>query len=145
QRGQSINNHSLTDAVNLIPHTAEVPAGALLIDGEYHQPQDVSGGFTRLDVNTMLGEFRYSLPGLDVERYVILSAVSETAEHYLRLTPVAAAGADAEVGDDAAAGPVPALVQFVVPGIGNVTNPVVKIGFDSTFVTNPTERAYQAP
>ncbi len=138
QRGQTLNNYNLNDRVNLVPFASEVPAGGVLLDGVYHTPADVSGGFTKLDENTLLGEFEYEIPGFRVERRVVVSAVSESAEHYLTLTPVASAGE----GEAAAA---PTLVQFAVPGIANIASPVVKIGFESTFVTNPAERAYQSP
>ncbi len=133
QRGQTLNNYNLNDRVNLVPFASESPAAALLLDGVYHQPEDVSGGFTKLDENTMIGEFSYSAGGYRVERVVLISAVSETAEHYLSVTHLDAGAAGAE------------LLQLSVPGIANVASPVVKIGFESTFVTNPAERLYQSP
>ncbi|MBX3144329.1 MAG: membrane protein insertase YidC [Trueperaceae bacterium] len=137
QRGQTLNNYNLNDRVNLVPFASEVPAGGILLDGAYHTPENVDGDFRMLDENTLLGEFEYTIPGFRVERRVIVSAVSESAEHYVTLTPIAAADTESSA--------APTLVQFAVPGIANIASPVVKIGFESTFVTNPAERAYQAP
>ncbi len=148
QRGQTINNYNLNDRVNLVPYASEVPAGGILLDGRYHTPRDVSGGFVKLDENTLIGEFEYLIPGYRVERRVMVSAVSESAEHYLTLTPIAAgAGVESAEGDEGepADASTATLVQFAVPGIANIASPVVKIGFETTFVTNPAERAYQAP
>lgn len=167
QRGQTLNDYQVAARNNLIPYESAVPGGALLIDGEYHVPQDVEGSWTQRDRVTMIGTFTFTLPGFTVERTVLVSNITETSEQTLRIsrtgagtTVAGAAGeaADVAVGaaeDEQAAGqvaasPMPATdqdvaLQIASPGIARTTNPVVKIGYDQTFALNPGERTFSNP
>ena len=132
QRGQTLNNYSLNARNNLVPLDAQVPAGALLIDGEYLTPTEISGSWTRRDEFTFEGSFTYLAGDYQVERTVVVSNVSETTEQTLRVS------APAGVSDDV-------LLQVVAPGIARTANPVVKIGHDETFALNPNEREFENP
>ena len=132
QRGQTLNDYSINARNNLVPMDAAVPAGALLVDGEYLEPSDVSGEWTQRDEFTMVGTFEYSAGDYRVERTVVVSNVSETTEQTLNVT------APAGVGDEV-------VLQLVAPGIARTANPVVKIGYDETFALNPGEREFTNP
>lgn len=80
QRGQTLNEYTLDVRTNLIPFDSGIPGMALLIDGVYHEPQDVSGGFERVDENTFRGTFQARVGDLDVERVVTVSNVRDTTD-----------------------------------------------------------------
>ena len=162
QRGQTLNDYQVAARNNLVPFDSSVPGGALLIDGEYFAPQDVEGEWTRRDEFTMIGTFTFTLPGLAVERTVLVSNVTETSEQTLvvsRTGPGPAgsqepevAGGEAEAGQAAGEQDVQApasaaavTLQVASPGIARTANPVVKIGYDQTFALNPGERTFSNP
>lgn len=132
QRGQSLNDYAINARNNLIPMDSAVPGGALLVDGEYLLPGEVSGAWERRDEFTMVGTFDFTAGDYRVERTVVVSNVSETTEQTLVVT------APEGVGEDV-------LLQFVVPGIARTASPVVKIGHDETFALNPGEREFADP
>lgn len=134
QRGQTLNDYALDVRTNLIPFDSAIPGMALLLDGVYTVPQDVSGGFERVDGNTFEGTFRARVGDFEVERVVRVSNVRDTTDVWLRVTRAA----------DAAAGEGDAVVvQLAVPGIGRTASPVVKIGEGASFVLNPGERTVE--
>ena len=169
QRGQTLNEYTLDVRTNLIPFDSAIPGMALLIDGVYYLPENVDGGFERVDANTYLGTFHARVAGFEVERIVRVSNVRDTTDVWLRVTRaaagaaggVAAAGAAADVADEgAAAGAADAsdgaadasdvaseapagetLIQIAMPGIGRTASPVVKIGQGEQFSLNPPERS----
>ncbi|HZJ09492.1 MAG TPA: membrane protein insertase YidC [Trueperaceae bacterium] len=132
QRGQTLNDYSLNARNNLVPMDATVPAGALLIDGEYLPPTNASGTWVQQDEFIFKGTFEYLAGDYQVERTVLVSNVSETTEQTVTVT--APEGVNQDV-----------LLQFVVPGIARTANPVVKIGHDQTFALNPGERVFENP
>ncbi len=164
QRGRDPSDYNITTGNNLIPFDAVAPGGALLVDGEYLPPQDATGAWTRSNDVTMTGTFSYRIGDLLVERTVVVASVTETTEHSITVTRAGAAPAaggaaseepEAAAGDEDAA---PAAeqeagaatsgdvrLQFVVPGIARVANPVVKVGYADTFALNPGERPFEDP
>jgi len=140
-RGQDLGNYDITAGNNVVPFDAPAPGGALLVDGEYLPPEDVRGGWVQTDEVTLTGTFTYRAGDLLVERTVVLTSVSETVAHTLVVTRDGR-GASAEGGEeDAAAGSSgDLLLQVAAPGIARVANPVVKIGYGTTFALNPGER-----
>ncbi|HET8985647.1 MAG TPA: membrane protein insertase YidC [Trueperaceae bacterium] len=134
QRGQTLGDYQVGARNNLVPYESEVPAGALLIDGEYFAPQDVEGSWTQRDKFTMIGTFTFTVPGFAVERTVLVSNVTETTEQSLVVTRVGTEAADESV-----------ALQVAAPGIARTANPVVKIGYDQTFALNPGERIFSNP
>ena len=132
QRGQTLNDYSINARNNLVPMDSAVPAGAVLISGEYFQPTEASGEWTRRDEFVFEGNFEYRAGDYLVERTVLVSNVSETTEQTVTVT------APEGVSDDV-------LVQLVAPGIARTANPVVKIGYDETFALNPGEREFTNP
>src|SRR5690606_33998641 len=86
RRGQEQSEYNLTAGNNVIPFDAQAPAGALLVDGAYAPPEDVTGEWVRTDDVTLTGTFTYRAGDLLVERTVVVSSVSETATHTLVVT-----------------------------------------------------------
>ncbi|HLU82385.1 MAG TPA: membrane protein insertase YidC [Trueperaceae bacterium] len=158
QRGQTLNDYQVAARNNLIPFDSAVPGGALLVDGEYLVPQEVQGEWTRRDEFTMVGTFTFTLPGLTVERTVVVSNVTETSEQSLAVTRTRSAlvaAQEAEQGEPQGAGAADAAqqvaagqdvtLQVASPGIARTANAVVKIGYDQTFALNPGERTFSNP
>ncbi|MFO7545601.1 MAG: YidC/Oxa1 family membrane protein insertase [Trueperaceae bacterium] len=166
QRGQTLNEYTLDVRTNLIPFDSAIPGMALLIDGVYHLPENVDGGFVRADANTYVGTFHARVADFDVERIVRVSNVRDTTDVWLRVTRAATAdaapdaaagvaedgaadgaadsaadGADAAIDAAAQAPGGETLIQIAMPGIGRTASPVVKIGQGEQFSLNPPERS----
>lgn len=137
QKGQNLPNYASNNADNLIPRDAAFPGGAVLLDGVYHRPENVEGGWTRLSEVEYQGRFTFTIPGFEVERTVVISNVEQTLRTELQLTPIA--GSD---DDEVAAA---AVVQYAYPGIARQQSPTVKIGQANTFALNPLTAPVDAP
>ncbi len=154
QRGQDPNDYNITTGNNLIPYDSVAPGGALLVGGEYLTPQDPEAQWVRTNDVTVTGTFSYRIGELLVERTVVVASVTETTEHSVTVTRAGAAATSdsaeqAAAGDasedDAAVTSGDVLLQFAVPGIARVANPVVKVGYADTFALNPGERPFENP
>lgn len=145
QKGQNLPNYATNNADNLIPREAVFPGGAVLLDGVYHVPQDVVGGWTRLSNVEYEGRFTFTLPGFTVERTVVISNVEQTLRTQLRLTPIAAGDADAAADDDAEEVATATLVQYAYPGIARQQSPTIKIGQATSFALNPITAPVEDP
>lgn len=161
QKGQNLPNYSLNNADNLIPREALFPGGAILLDGEYHRPENVEGSWSQLSNVEYEGRFRYTVPGFEVERRVVISNVEQTLRTHVTLTPRAdaegptALDGEAEDGDDGDDGDETALatgeapragvVQFAFPGIARQANPTIKIGQGETYTVNPVTAPVDDP
>lgn len=125
QKGQDFNgNYNLDGGQNLIPYAAEVPAGAILIDGEYREPEDPTGLWQRLNENEYIGEFSYTAGDFAVQKTIVVSHIEHTLSVDVLVTRLVP-------GDE------PVEVQYAVPGIARVSDPVVKIGQGESFSLNP--------
>lgn len=132
QRGQKLNDYALDARTNLIPFDATIPGLALLVDGEYEEPEVVTSGWQAEDDGTLVGTFTQRVGALDVTRRLTLVAGIDTVGVELTVTRGVAAEA-------------PATLQLAVPGIGRTATPVVKIGYGDTFTLNPSEQAFKDP
>jgi YidC/Oxa1 family membrane protein insertase len=136
QKGQDLQNYNLDTRNNLIPEGAQVPGAALLLDGEYLEPEGAEASWERLSETVMEGTFTYRAGPLEVERTVRVANTSHTLEERVHVTRV-------EAGDE----PVPVQVAF--PGIGNVDDPVIKagqgVGEGGSFATNPLSQPVADP
>lgn len=136
QRGQDFGgNYNLDGAQNLIPHTSNVPGGAVLIDGEYRVPQNVTGTWTETrydDAPALEGTFSYRLGNLQVDKTVVVSAVRNSLGVSLSV-------------ERTAPGQGETLVQYVYPGIARQATPVIKVGQGETFTLNPAPQAVANP
>ncbi len=138
QKGQNLPNYASNNADNLIPREAPFPGGAILLDGVYHEPQEVDGSWSRLSEVEYEGRFSYRIPGFEVERRVVISNVEQTLRVDVNVTPLAAADED----DDET---LAAVVQYAFPGIARQDSPTIKIGQAETFTVNPVGAPVDAP
>lgn len=86
QKGQNLKNYAIDGRTNLIPMDAPVPGGALLQDGVYLPPQDVSGDWNATSETDLVGTFHYTAGDYLVERVVSVSAIRETIGVTLHVT-----------------------------------------------------------
>ena len=141
QTGRDLGgNYSLDAGQNLIPLSASVPGGAVLINGNYLPPQNVQGSWQRVDADTFEGTFSYTAGDYSVDKRVIVSHVAQTFEASLTVTPVGEAG-----GATSEAAVEPTVVQLAFPGIANQETPVVKVGHGESFTLDPGAQPIAAP
>jgi YidC/Oxa1 family membrane protein insertase len=143
QKGQSLTNYQVENRDNLVPFDAEIPAGAILLDGVYHTPTDVESSWLQVDPVTLRGSFRYRAGGLDVAVELIVSDVQQTLHYDVTVSvPAVVDGAAEGAADGAAEGAaeapaLPQTVQFAVAGIGRQAVPTIKVGQGAAFTLNP--------
>ena len=141
QRGQDFGgNYAVDGGQNLIPFTASIPGGAVLLDGEYSVPQDVTGSWTETesdDAPALEGTFSYRVGDVQVEKTLVVSAVRNSVGVSLNLSRVASAGG--------AAGTRETLVQFAYPGIAKQAAPTIKLGQGETFTLAPPQEPVANP
>jgi len=124
QKGQSLTAYQVENRDNLVPYDQGIPAGALLVDGVYHRPADVTSVWARVDPVTLRGSFRYLAAGLEVEVELLVSDVMQTLAYDVRVR--APEGVE-----------VPRAVQFAVAGIGRQATPTIKVGQAAASTLNP--------
>jgi YidC/Oxa1 family membrane protein insertase len=134
QKGQRLSNYSADNADNLIPRDAPIPGGAILLDGVYHRPTEVTGGWTRLSDEVYEGRFSYLIDGVPVEKRIVVSNVSHTIDVEVDV---------GEAVDEARSSPE--VVALAFPGIGRQQQPTIKIGQGETFSLNPISQPVGAP
>lgn len=138
QRGQDFRgSYQANGGQNLIPHTATIPGGAVLLNGNFAVPQDATGAWTETTfgaARALEGTFSYRLGGVQVEKTVIVSAVRNSLEVSLN---VRRAGAGAGGGET--------LVQYAFPGIARQASPTVKLGQGDTFTLAPPQESVANP
>lgn len=134
QKGADFNrNYSVDANQNLIPYTAAIPGGAILLNGEYLEPQEVSGGWQRAGETSFRGTFSYMLGDVRVEKTVTVSHVMHTMDVQVRVSRTTEA-------DE------PVVVQYVYPGLGRAAQPVAKIGYGESVITPPPpQQAFTDP
>lgn len=137
QRGQDLNgNYALDNGRNLIPFASAVPGGAVLVDGQYTKPQDVSGSWTETTYDespALEGTFKYRIGDLNVEKTLLVSAVRNSI------------GVSLDV-SRSAAGQGPTLIQYVYPGIAKQAQPVIKLGQEGeNFTLGPAQEEVANP
>ena len=124
QKGQQLNNHALDNNQNLIPISASIPGNAVMVDGEYLEPQDAAADWEVLSDTEIQGTFTFTAGDFDVTRTVIVSNISHTLTTNLEVERT-------EDGEEAQ------QVQLAFPGLGRADPPVVKIGQAESHATNP--------
>jgi YidC/Oxa1 family membrane protein insertase len=120
---------------NLIPVRSSVPGGAVMVDGEYEPPENVTGVWERQlegDVPYYLGTFSYQQGGVQIEKTVRVSSIDHIVAVSLQAERLEAA--DGET-----------LLQYVVPGIARTEQPVVKIGQGESYSANPISQPVMNP
>ena len=136
QRGQDFKgNYNLDNNQNLIPYTAKVPGGTVLIDGNDLNTREVQGSWQEIERNgdaALRGEFSYQADGFAVQKTILVSSVRNTVDVSLSVSRT-------EAGD------APATVQYAYPGIGRQDAPVIKVGQGENFTLNPAPQPVQDP
>jgi YidC/Oxa1 family membrane protein insertase len=136
QRGQDFRGaYALDNGRNLIPHTSAVPGGAVLVGGEYTEPQNVEGTWTETtyaDAPALEGTFSYRVGDLNVEKTLLVSAVRNSIGVSLSVSRTGA-------------GQGQTLVQYVYPGIAKQAQPVIKLGQGESFTLNPPQQEVANP
>lgn len=136
QRGQDLNgNYALDNGRNLIPFASAVPGGAVLVGGQYTEPQDVSGSWTETtyaEAPALEGTFKYRIGNLNVEKTLLVSAVRNSIGVSLNVSR-------------SAAGQEPTLIQYTYPGIAKQAQPVIKLGQGESFTLAPAQQEVANP
>lgn len=142
QRGQDFGgNYALDNNQNLIPYGAAHPGGAVLFDGSYYAPQNVSSTWeaTTLEgAEALRGTFSYAVEevGAEVTKVITVSAVRNSIDVSLTVTRTEAAQGPT---------PEPTEVQYSYAGIARQDQPVIKVGQGETFTLNPPQQAVANP
>ncbi len=127
QKGQDLRgNYNINNAQNLIPAKQTLPGGAILIDGEYLEAQNVQGSWERLNDTELKGTFQFQLGEIDVTKTILLSNISHTSK-----VTISADAPETSAENQS-------VIQYVLPGLGQGNGaPTIKVGQGSTFATNP--------
>ena len=149
QKGQDFSRanggyrHPIDAGQNLIPATATIPGGAILIDGEYQTPELVSNNWERSSDTSFTGTFDLRVGDLDISKTVVVSNIQHTADITIEATR-STLESDEASSEETAETPVPAetiTLGYAVPGIVRSNNPVFKIGQGDSSSTNPISQA----
>ncbi len=136
QKGQNLETKdggykpALDSKQNLIPINATVPAGAVLIDGEFNKGELLSSAWSELNDTEFEGKFKLLIDGIEVEKTIIVSNVKNTVKVNLAAKRLSQSDAT--------------NIQYVVAGIGKA-NPIIKIGQGETSSLNPIPTAVKNP
>jgi YidC/Oxa1 family membrane protein insertase len=128
QRGQGLGSYQVENRDNLIASNARYPGGAILFDGVYYPPENPVATWTEVDGTTFHGRFTYTAGGFEVEVLLEVSNVVQTLHSEVVVRVPADSPADLEL---------PALVQYVVAGVGRADPPTIKIGQGEASSLNP--------
>ena len=128
--------NALDSGQNLIPVTANVPSGAIFLDGEYAAPEILNAAWEKTtdtsdlgDIEVYVGTFDLLIDDVEVIKTLRVSSVGNVVEVALE-----ARGADDGV-----------TLQYVTPGIAKSSSPIVKVGQNDTFSQNPVSTPVSDP
>ena len=157
QKGQNFvtkegYRHGVDNGQNLIPMDAVVPGAAVLVDGEYLEPENVVSSWEQLSETEFKGAFAFDLGDIAVEKTVIVSNIS----HTLGISVVASRAeestlegeASTDNTDDAGGSTEPeggTVIQLAVPGIAKAGQPLVKLGQGENVSVNPISQPTPDP
>ena len=136
QRGQDFNgNYNLNNNQNLISYTAQIPGGAVFVEGERLEPEAAESNWQEVERNgedALLGEFSYQTNGYAVEKTILVSSARNSMDVEVTVSRT-------EPGEE------PAEVQYAYAGIGRQDTPVIKVGQGENFTLNPVSQPVQNP
>jgi YidC/Oxa1 family membrane protein insertase len=130
QKGQRLNTYAIDNAQNLIPNGSRIPGAAVLLDGKYVRPAEVSGSWQQVSDTDFEGNFEFAIDGVQISKRVRVSNITHIVSTWLTATREATDGT-------AGAEDAETLVQLAFPGLGRQASPVTKVGVGSTFQANP--------
>lgn len=135
QRGQDFRgNYQVNGGQNLIPHTAAIPGGAVLLNGAYRTPENVTGAWretTYDEAPALEGTFSYRVGNVQVEKTLLVSAIRNSLGVSLNVRRAGAGQSE--------------TVQFAYPGIARQASPTLKLGQGDTFTLAPPREAVANP
>ncbi|HEX7003970.1 MAG TPA: YidC/Oxa1 family membrane protein insertase [Trueperaceae bacterium] len=127
QKGQELGSYSLDNGQNLVPMSASFPGLALLLGGEYLEPEGAQANWQQVSDTEIEGTFTFELDGVQVEKVVQISNITHTLE----------VGVTARrTGSAQEAQPI----QLAFPGIARDDDPIIKIGQGEAFSLNPVSQ-----
>ena len=136
QKGQDFGNYDLDHRQNLVPESSSFPGAAVFLGGDYLEPQNAEADWQRVNEDLVEGTFTFTAGPLEVEKTVRVSNISHTIDVSVRAVRQ-------EAGEEA----LP--LQVTYPGIGNVDDPVIKVGQGfgdaGSFAKDPISQAVPNP
>jgi YidC/Oxa1 family membrane protein insertase len=140
-KGQDLRGkYSVDQNQNLIPVTSLVPGGAILLNGEYIEPQNAQSTWEKIDSVTYKGTFEFQIADVKVKKIITISNIHQTLEVSIEAERVANAAtsdnsatpetSNAEATTTEATAPAaaePIILQYVLPGIARTQAPLVKV------------------
>ena len=131
--------NALDSGQNLIPVGANVPSGAVLLNGDYSTPEVLSSNWEKTTATSDLGEievyvgtFELLIDGVEVDKTLRVSSVGHVLDAVVEATRVQAGAEDV-------------TLQYATPGIAKNSSPVIKIGQGDTFSQNPVSTPVSDP
>ncbi len=121
QKGQdNRGKYGINRGPNVIPIGSVNPGGAVLIDGEYFKPENVTGSWQLMDKETWIGTFTFNAGANAVKKVVTLKDTSNII------------GISYEIDGTGKA-------SVVFPGITRENSPIIRIGQGSNASENPLQ------
>jgi hypothetical protein len=150
---------------NLVPVASPIPAGAILLDGEYIEPQNVQSTWEQVDEITYRGTFTFRIADVAVTKIITISNIQQTLDVSIEAERVASdASATSDTSEDNAAveegetsetsetsetttetTSEPTVLQYVLPGIARTTSPLVKLAQGANDPVNIVGQAVDNP
>jgi YidC/Oxa1 family membrane protein insertase len=128
---------------NLVPVNSPIPAGAILLNGEYLEPQNVESSWTQLNEESYEGTFTFQLADIQVTRVIRVSNIQQTLEVSITAERVSgeavtveettveetteANSETTETNSEEASSSEETILQYVLPGIARTASPLVKL------------------
>jgi YidC/Oxa1 family membrane protein insertase len=115
---------------NLVPVNSSIPAGAILLNGEYIEPQNVQTSWAQTDEETYTGTFTFQIADTAVTKVITIANIQQTLEVSVaaeRVESVTEEVTETEAADAEPSDAEPTVVQYVLPGIARTASPLVKL------------------
>ncbi len=110
---------------NLVPVSSSIPAGAILLNGAYVEPQNATSTWEQVDEQTYQGTFNFQIADVEVTKVITVSNIQQTLEVAMTAERTAASESATESEEVTEAEPI--TLQYVLPGIARVQSPIVKL------------------
>jgi YidC/Oxa1 family membrane protein insertase len=123
---------------NLVPVNSPIPAGAILLNGEYVEPQNPTSTWEQVNAESYEGTFNFQIADINVTKVIRVSNIRQTLEVSISAErvngePVAVEETTEETTETTEANPQEAssgeetVLQYVLPGIARTASPLVKL------------------
>jgi YidC/Oxa1 family membrane protein insertase len=140
-KGQDLKGrYNVDQNQNLIPVNSPIPGGAILLNGEYLEPQNAESTWEKVDDTTYRGTFTFQIADVAVTKTITLSNIQQTLDVTIAAERVAASETGTaqaaetateetttETSTAEAVSTEPTVLQYVLPGIARTQTPLVKV------------------